>query len=475
MNAFKGNGRSALAAATSQIKLDYPALQGKKVDGVGIRLRHMTQVGPSASEIRNIKSDDMVTFAPMETLADGKGGLDASVTRALNEVIGGSYNYFAEGDVLLAKVTPCFENGKKAVAHGLSNGIGFATSEVHVIRPDSRKLDADFLCYLLSSKGFQTEGIQSMTGAGGLRRVSERAILDHSPVVTDLEAQRTIAAFLDRETARIDSLMEKKRRLLELLDEKRAALVTAAVVGQIGSDQLAPKVSARVGEKHFWPEECPFPLRPLKRICELDPEMLSESTDSDYEFEYIDIGNVTLNAGICVRQPMVFGDAPSRARKSVRAGDVIVSTVRTYLKAVAAIDAAADRWVVSTGFAVFRPQADIDPKFLYRTVQSNPFIDSVVAASTGVSYPAISSSNLGNIPIPLPNLEVQRAIVAFLDRETSHLDQLKSRTETSLNLLREYRAALITAAVTGQIDPISWRRNGGIERDLDAIEEEEHA
>lgn len=209
-----------------------------------IRLRHLVKIGPRPT-IAHLPTDDAeVTFAPMDALADGLGGLDTSLTRPIGELTSGSYNFFAEGDLLLAKVTPCFENGKKAFARGLANDVGFATSEVHVIRPDSRRIDSRYLLYVLSSEDFRAAGMASMTGAGGLRRVSEAAVLNYRPRVTDIRTQEAIADFLDRETAEIDRIIERvggqaaARRaadgsFLALLIEKQSALITAAVNGEI--------------------------------------------------------------------------------------------------------------------------------------------------------------------------------------------------------------------------------------------------
>ena len=102
----------------------------------------------------------------------------------------------------------------------------------------------------------------------------------------------------------------------------------------------------------FWPESPCVPLRPLKHTCSLNPDILPEYTDPDLEFYYVDIGNVALETGIIDCVHMTFANAPSRARKLVKPGDIIVSTVRTYLKAVACIPEDTERLVVSTGFAV---------------------------------------------------------------------------------------------------------------------------
>jgi type I restriction enzyme S subunit len=202
---------------------------------------------------------------------------------------------------------------------------------------------------------------------------------------------------------------------------------------------------------NFWPQSCSQQLSPLKHACKLNPETLPETTDPEYEFEYIDIGNVTLEAGVGDRQTMTFGSAPSRARKPVQPGDILVSTVRTYLKAVAFIGLEADHWVASTGFAVLRPKQVLEPRYLYRVVQSNPFVEAVVAASTGVSYPAINPSTLGSINIPLPDLGTQKLIVAFLDREIARIDQLIEKKSWFLALADERWRSTLDSEIKGWV------------------------
>ena len=193
-----------------------------------MRLKFAITLSPPTN-INRLPPDSPVTFAPMEAIQDGLGGLDTSKTAPLAELKAGSYNLFSNGDVLLAKVTPCFENGKKCLAHDLTGGIGYATSEVHVMRPKQEKISPRFLMYLLSSDQFRTEGIISMTGSGGLKRVSAEAVLNHRIVIEDVAKQSVIADYLDGETRRIDELIKKKTRFIALLREKRAAVIDHAV------------------------------------------------------------------------------------------------------------------------------------------------------------------------------------------------------------------------------------------------------
>ena len=170
---------------------------------------------------------------------------------------------------------------------------------------------------------------------------------------------------------------------------------------------------------------------PLKHHVVLNPDVWAETTPDDTAITYVDIGSVEESRGIIDTQELNFGAAPSRARRRVRPNDVIVSTVRTYLRAVARIPPGMPELTVSTGFAVLRPRATIDPRFLYYAVVSKPFIDQVVASSVGVSYPAINASDLVRLPIPVPSRAQQRAIADYLDRETARIDgilQVRRRT-----------------------------------------------
>ena len=203
-------------------------------------------------------------------------------------------------------------------------------------------------------------------------------------------------------------------------------------------------------------------VRPLKRIAALNPEALPEDTDPEWTFPYVDIGNVTFGAGITGTELVRFADAPSRARRRVRNGDTIVSTVRTYLRAIAPVWNQPDDLIVSTGFAVIRARPPMDSGYLSWALRSNAFVESVVADSVGVSYPAIPPSVLGSLPVPVPPPTEQRAIADFLDRETAKIDALIAAQERLIALLDEKRQATITHAVTKGLDPNAPMKESGL-------------
>jgi type I restriction enzyme, S subunit len=203
--------------------------------------------------------------------------------------------------------------------------------------------------------------------------------------------------------------------------------------------------------------------RRLKYAATINDEALAEDTEPDYELQYVDIGNVDSSGSIHEIATYHFADAPSRARRQVRDGDVIISTVRTYLQAIAPIQQPPGNLIVSTGFAVVRPRASVfDAGFCKYALREPAFLAEVEMRSVGVSYPAINSSDLGDIQIHLPALQHQRAIANYLDRETARLDRLVAAKERVLGLVAEKRRALITHAVTRGLDPRASLRDSCI-------------
>lgn len=212
-----------------------------------------------------------------------------------------------------------------------------------------------------------------------------------------------------------------------------------------------------------WIGEIPvdWSIKKLKYYTTINDEVLTESTAPNYEFRYVDIGSVTLQKGIEQYQGFSFENAPSRARRIVRAGDVIVSTVRTYLKAVASIHDDKDV-IVSTGFAVIRPK-EVDSRFLAYSLANHYFVEMVSSRSTGVSYPAINASAMVNIKNILPPNDIQKCIADYLDRKTEAVDTAISDKEKLIRLLEEQRTSVICSAVTKGIDSTAEMKDSGNE------------
>lgn len=308
---------------------------------------------------------------------------------------------------------------------------------------NAKKIIPDWAYYWLSDIDFSEH-----TNPGAVPSFSEgyQAVL---PILQpSLPEQKAIAAFLDEKTAEIDALIAKKEELLLKLAEKRTAMITHAVTK--GLNPSAPMKDSGID----WLGQIPahWEVRRIKYIASCNDESLGETTDPDLLINYVDISSVDLINGIKKTEELTFEKSPSRARRIVKDGDTIISTVRTYLKAIAPIREPIENLIVSTGFAVIRPRKNLFPDFLGYCLQSEGFLGEVVAYSNGVSYPAINPTDLMGLPIPVPPYDQQKAIAAFLDKKTSEMDETAQTIRSAIDALKEYRSALITNAVTGKID-----------------------
>lgn len=183
-----------------------------------------------------------------------------------------------------------------------------------------------------------------------------------------------------------------------------------------------------------WIGEIPegWEIKKLKYITYCNKNTLQENTDAETRINYIDISSVSELYGIIETQEFNFHDAPSRARRIVHCGDVIISTVRTYLRAVSYIEKIYDNYICSTGFAVLTPMAQ-DEKL-----------------SVGISYPAITAENLHSIRIPVPPLSDQQRIAAYLAAKCAEIDAIIAQKLALLDKLAAYKKSLIFECVTGK-------------------------
>lgn len=200
----------------------------------------------------------------------------------------------------------------------------------------------------------------------------------------------------------------------------------------------------------------------VKEIAYINQKSLTDGTPLDYEFDYVDIGSVTYGASEYLSERMTFENAPSRAKRIVNIGDTIISTVRTYLKAIAQIKSA-ENLIVSTGFAVLTPKRMIFKSYFSNWLMSETFINRVSAISKGVSYPATNATEIGDLFIFLPPLPEQQAIAAYLDTKTAQIDRqidLLSQKATQYGKLKQ---SLINETVTRGLDKSVPMKDSGVE------------
>ena len=194
-------------------------------------LGEVCEIDPKKSEIKGLENNNIVSFLPMKDLGVLQNTIIPIQTRKLSEVIG-SYTYFRNNDILLAKVTPCFENGKLGIAKNLKNGIGFGSSEYIVFRPLNIVI-SDYIFYILSSTKFREEGRKLMFGACGLKRLSKDYVRTFLVQIPSLNEQQSIVHQLDALRAETQKLEAVYHNKLEDLEELKKSVLQKAFNGEL--------------------------------------------------------------------------------------------------------------------------------------------------------------------------------------------------------------------------------------------------
>ena len=411
------------------------------------RLRFVVRTGITKGEVADLDPETEVSFVPMEAVRE-YGGIDPDSTRPLCEVVEG-YTYFRNGDVIVAKITPCFENGKGALATGLCNDVGFGTTELHVLRA-SLGVDPRFLLYLTFSDRFRRIGAASMYGAGGQKRVSDDFIRDFRHPLPDLPEQHVIADFLDRETAKIDALVARKERLIELLQEKRTALTTRAVTR--GLDPNVPMKDSGVE----WLGEIPahWEVCRLRRVVSKFVDYRGKTPEKSVSGVPLITARNIKNQSIDFSLSEEFIPEELYPKWMVRGrperGDVVI-TMEAPLGETAQI--------VDTGIAlaqrVILLKADatkITNDYLKYQFAADSGRMELRTRATGSTALGIKASHLKSSLIAVPSMCEQDEISRTVRSESEEVDVLIAKVREAIGRLREFRTALISAAVTGKID-----------------------
>lgn len=407
-------------------------------DQPGVPLKYLVRANPRPSASL---SGQTATYIPMEAIHEF-AGVDVELSRPSEELSQG-YSYIENGDVAYAKVTPCFENGKGFVARNLPEGRAFATTEVTVLRPGNG-ISTEYLGWLLQSEDFKSRATAAMTGAGGLKRVPESFTLGFRVPLTEVVHQQAIADFLDRETAEIDEFVAESEKLITLLNERRAAVITQAVTN--GLDPTAPMKDTRIE----WLGQVPahWKLEAARSVVSDENHKNQLGQDAFY---------LSLVAGRGVMPYAEKGDIGNKMPedlsrcKVVARGDLVINSMNYGIGSygVSKFDG-----VCSPVYIVLRPKPSMDIRYVERIFECRPFQRLAQSFGNGIleHRRAINWDTLKSLRVPVPPAEEQKQIEESIRLRTAKIDEAIATAREAIALAKERRQALISAAVTGKID-----------------------
>lgn len=407
------------------------------------RLRFALQTNPLSSVLR-CPPETIVSFVPMEAVGE-YGGLQLDQEKMLADV-GSGYTYFKNDDVVVAKITPCFENGKGALAKGLRNGIAFGTTELHVLRARDN-IDPTFLFYFTISNAFRDMGEAHMYGAGGQKRVPELFIKDLRCPLPPLEEQHAIARFLDERITRIREILERKMTLRRSLIEKRDAFVSRAVTYGITLETKTVPTGTL-----FLPDVAShWTTKRLKFLAEIRYG-LGEPPERDIEgipfVRATDIyrGKIDLSRVTRVNPDSV----PWHRKPDLGENELLVVRSGAYTGDSALVTGDAVGCIA--GYDMVVTPKHINPKFLSWAMLSKYLLHGqIYLARQRAAQPHLNAEELGDLIIAVPPEKEQEEIVEAIDAYVEKLDGDVAEIDKTIRILSEYSDAIMTAAITGQI------------------------
>lgn len=338
----------------------------------------------------------------------------------------GNYKVCDAGDIVINRMR-AFQGGV-----GISPCRGLVSPDYLVLRP-RMMTDGRFLHHLFRSTWFIDEMSARLRGIGSVDqgnvrtpRINAEDLGEIEVLLPAVDDQSAIADFLDREAAHIDALLEQKRRLSAVLMERVATLIDAAVWGGSGSRSPTFSSVVRLAQGQVDPMHSPFSEMPL-----VAPNHIESGTGRLAEVES------------AAEQGAISG------KYLCEPGDVIYSKIRP---ALAKATIAPWRCLTSADMYPLRPVDGLLPEFLLLILLSRQFTDWAVMESDRVAMPKINRDALGRLRIPLPSVPLQKEVVSQIASHQERANELRSALVSQIDLLVEHRQALITAAVTGQLD-----------------------
>ena len=375
----------------------------------------------------------MVSFAPMECVRN-----DKRIPRtALKSKDNGTYSSFCNGDIAIAKVTPCFENGNICMMESLENGYAFGSSELFSVRP--QKIVGRYLFYSLQTPYFLDGGAATMTGVGGLKRVSSYYMKNVKIVLPPLSEQSAIAAYLDTQCAKIDEIIVQAKASIEDYKQWKASIIYEAV-----TKGLDPNVEMKDSGIE-WIGRMPSDWA-IIRVKNLLTEINDRSeTGSEEPLSMSQVLGIVPSSTIAVANPATS----YVGAKIVQPNDLVFNKLKAHLGvfAVSNYDG-----LVSPDYAVYRANERANPKFLEYLFKTPNCIQEFKKYITGVGagLSRLYTSDLFNIKVALPVIDVQKHIIEYLNDFCSQADALIGEKQSLIDDLESYKKSLIYKVVTGK-------------------------
>jgi type I restriction enzyme S subunit len=454
-----------------------------------VRLEDVCEVNPRYPGPDNPAME--VSFVPMPAVSEGEGIILPHESRRFSKVAKG-YTRFRDGDVIFAKITPCMENGKVALASGLKNGMASGSTEFHVLHATSAVLPA-YLWRFLRQESYRVEAQRQMTGAVGQQRVPAQFLKQSTIPLPPLAEQRRIVAKLDNLFARSKSAREELSRIPRLAERYKQAILAAAFRGEMTSEWRSnnPKLSVRPeitrienerralflgsdgdADAYNPPDRSPN-VNPFKvpdtwlwlraeAVCDFITKGTTPPAEAMTggigDIPYIKVYNLTFDASLNfeIDPTFISNDTHNNQlqRSKVYPGDVLINIVGPPLGKVSLVPDSWCEWNINQAIAVFRPVPSLNRRFLAFLFLSEQVLNWAIARSKATAGQRnLTLQICRDIPIPICSTDEQDQIVQRIDKAFIAIDRAAAEASRATDLIDRLDQAALAKAFRGELIP----------------------
>lgn len=405
-------------------------------------LSEVVTVNPKHTDLE----DQVAGFVPMALAPTDFNGTLNYEERQWNDIKKG-YTHFATGDIIFAKVTPCFENGKAAIVKDMPNGIGAGSTEFYVLRPLLDSISSDYIFSVIKSYEFLQTGAENMTGAVGLRRVPKKFVEDFKINLPPLTEQKVIADKLDELLAQVESTKARLDAIPAILKSFRQSVLAAAVSGKLTEE---------------WREDAGL-------------SAWSEKLLSEVASNIVDCPHSTpkwSNAGkYCVRttafnpffldltnqgfvSEKVYADRIQRLKPESK--DILYSREGTV--GIACQIPADVELCLGQRMVLIRAGKEVSSRFLTMVLNSEKILSIVQSKTIGSTAPRVNMKDIRAYPIPIPSRNEQTEIVRRVEALFAFADKVEAQVNAAQSRVNNLTQSILAKAFRGELTE-PWRKD----------------
>ena len=407
------------------------------------RIKYVADFEPKC-DFSSLSPDSLITYTPMENIKNGYFIPNVAALGTLST----SLTAYQDNDIVMAKVTPCFENGNIAVMSGLSSGVGLGSSELFVFR--AKEMQTRYLFYWLQNKAFIEQAKSTMTGTGGLKRVSPQFVRDCTIHCPPPDEQARIAAFLDVKCARINTVIEQTRASIEEYKKLKQAVITQAVTKGIRPGRKMKDSGVE------WIGEIPEEWTVLRKLSYAVNKSISYGIVKLFDPD--DISGVRVLRCSDVREGKIDTSNIRTVAKAVsdeysrtllEGGEVLIN-VRGTLGGCAVVPPEMRGYNIAREVAMISLTDAIINRYLMYYFLSKTFGTYEERHLAGSVYVGLNIEMLAACPVTLPPLPEQEHIADYLDNKCQAFDTVIAKKSRIIQELESYKKSLIFEYVTGK-------------------------